>query len=529
MARKEQTHDHSSPPAQCPPVALGKGALRDHLESIAVAILLVLVVRQLVVEAFKIPTGSMAPVLLGEHKEVRCPNCGWSFRVGSNKLADDGEVECPNCRWQWRGTGGPEAGVVLRRPQWVWHRGRDVTTGRIVKGADAANRVVRKWGSRIFVNKFIYALREPRRWEVIVFVYPYSKVSCNNCQWKGDVREIEHFRCPACSSDDFSIGRVNYIKRLIGLPGETIEIAGGDIYVDGKIARKPQRVQDSVWIPVVDSRYTPREEVSPAWTFGQDARFWVRDKDSGSLLLDAADAGRPVLASHARAITDRCAYNGAHNAIAYFPNDSGSRKVGDVRIEVELTVQEAGPEANVELRIEGDGHDFSLLAPVGAGAASLLDGGRQIKTAPGSAIPKGERVKLVLENYDARVVALRDGRQLFGAPHDYQDGREPQRAGKRVSFGASGAKVTFHRIRIHRDIHYTSRNADARGPAAYRMDDNSYFVLGDNSPESADSRAWGDPRVPKQNILGEAFGIFWPVDNIGSLSRGARRRDSEAQ
>ncbi|MBS3762412.1 MAG: hypothetical protein KGZ25_03805, partial [Planctomycetes bacterium] len=75
-------------------------SLRNNLESIAVAILLVLFVRQIVAEAFKIPTGSMAPVLLGVHKEVRCPNCGWVFRVGSDKVGPVGQVQCPNCGYK---------------------------------------------------------------------------------------------------------------------------------------------------------------------------------------------------------------------------------------------------------------------------------------------------------------------------------------------------------------------------------------------------------------------------------------------
>jgi len=41
---------------------------------------------------------------------------------------------------------------------------------------------------------------------------------------------------------------------------------------------------------------------------------------------------------------------------------------------------------------------------------------------------------------------------------------------------------------------------------------NSYFVLGDNSGSSKDSRYWGF--VPKDNILGEAMVIYWPPQRI---------------
>lgn len=42
-----------------------------------------------------------------------------------------------------------------------------------------------------------------------------------------------------------------------------------------------------------------------------------------------------------------------------------------------------------------------------------------------------------------------------------------------------------------------------------------YFVLGDNSASSKDSRYWGF--VPKKYLEGEAFFIFWPIKRIGVI------------
>lgn len=43
--------------------------------------------------------------------------------------------------------------------------------------------------------------------------------------------------------------------------------------------------------------------------------------------------------------------------------------------------------------------------------------------------------------------------------------------------------------------------------------DNSYYVLGDNSPSSKDSRFWGF--VPHENLRGMAFFVYWPLNRIG--------------
>jgi signal peptidase I len=52
-------------------------------------------------------------------------------------------------------------------------------------------------------------------------------------------------------------------------------------------------------------------------------------------------------------------------------------------------------------------------------------------------------------------------------------------------------------------------------PTAIRIPSGDYYMMGDNRPDSDDSRFWGP--VPNAWIIGVAFFTYWPPDRIGSL------------
>ncbi|MFO0945821.1 MAG: hypothetical protein U1D30_07740 [Planctomycetota bacterium] len=69
--------------------APGQDVVTDHapsprhvLEFVVLLTLAGILFRNFVAEAYLVPSGSMAPTLLGFHKRVRCPNCGHDFAVG---------------------------------------------------------------------------------------------------------------------------------------------------------------------------------------------------------------------------------------------------------------------------------------------------------------------------------------------------------------------------------------------------------------------------------------------------------------
>src|SRR5437016_11178350 len=83
-----------------------KDAVREVVETVVFVVVLVLLLKTFVAEAFVIPTGSMAETLYGYQKLVTCPKCKWEFPVNCSFEVDPQQGEsptpavgctCPNC------------------------------------------------------------------------------------------------------------------------------------------------------------------------------------------------------------------------------------------------------------------------------------------------------------------------------------------------------------------------------------------------------------------------------------------------
>lgn len=74
-------------------------------------------------------------------------------------------------------------------------------------------------GSRLFGFRLNYLFSEPKRGDVVIFDYGFNCKNCNRMYQKNDEK-----RCPNCQKLDSQNTKVHFIKRVIGLPGDHIEI-----------------------------------------------------------------------------------------------------------------------------------------------------------------------------------------------------------------------------------------------------------------------------------------------------------------
>ncbi len=440
------------------------GVVRQTVEFLLILSVCILVFRTFAAEAYIVPTGSMAPTLLGNHKEVPCPNCSYRFALGQDDEDRAGRAICPNC-----------GQAELER----------------VPTIDCN-------GDRVLVQKFVYDFRRPRRWEVAVFHFPNEPSQA-------------------------------YVKRVVGLPNESIQILGGDIYVDGQIARKTLKEQRAMRVLVFDNHFVPKDsDRFPRWR-PQQKGSWCMEGDQ--LVHDTKEVAEPRhldWVEYCHWDPDRGKYWPVYDFNPYNGADlRGENRVDDLMVEANLTV---GDDVQfLAIRINSGSDQFVVKIPanaadhVGALGSKVTRYGNghlhsewQFDSEQVARGLRGKSVRLEASVMDHRLSVALDGKLLFD-PIDYDDPSVGSGPGAHpIALGAEGGTLTVGDLRIFRDVHYTSVLAHTPRKAfgvdaPYVLGPDEFFVLGDNSAVSNDSRFWaGSPVVQGKLFLGKPFLVHLP-------------------
>jgi signal peptidase I len=517
-------------------------SIPETLQSLIVAFALAMAVRSFVTEGFVIPTGSMAPTLMGQHARYTSDVTGYSYPYDAQP-AFEGNMTFALV--------DPMVSV-------------DPVPGGIATIQSPAVRARTRMGDRVLVLKFLYSLREPDRWDVVVFKNPTDPI--------GDA--------------------ANFIKRLVGLPNEQLLMIDGDIFTaplgadrsQFTVARKPEHIQRAVWQKVYDSDYEPLDpselsrRLGMPWAgppfaetgfdFGEldNRRVWTHDGDGTASLAWRWDR---------LPITDWVTYNVLRSRMPSGRPVPGAGKspyaVSDIRFGAAIDAR--SPEAlvaeytlttrrRVMRFMLGEGKATLRIEtqPEDAGEAAKVLGEASVPFTPPTAgkplalecwhvdqrlslwINDVEIVRLddVFESLEDRVRSSYFGRTV----EDYA--RRPwfeQPTPPQLSFAVRGSALDLHRVRVDRDIYYRPEQLEARqqaaenGPAvegpAFGLDffnpaqlkADQFMMCGDNSAFSKDSRLWGRPSplvteihgetapfiVPRPLLLGKAWCVYFPA------------------
>ena len=544
-------------------VTNARDSLRETVESIVIAFVLAFLFRTFEAEAFVIPTGSMAPTLMGRHKDVACSNCGYPYRVSASDEEPRGggdwstsferqrhEVRattCPICRYEMQfGPGDPNEAVPHQSFK----------------------------GDRILVAKFPYEFSEPKRFDVAVFKNP------------GRAKE-------------------NYIKRIVGLPNESLVICHGDVLTTRgaeaqdrlqavvedhppglnaaivgeltrqevlQIERKPpakveamlQVVHDNNYLtPRLPARWSPTEASVDHWELIDDGHGFRNDgSGDGSamavyqhLVPSARDWNaleqNPRLTAddlqiEPQLISDFYAYNtGVSDVDRNSPETRGARWVGDLALECRVTLE--GERGDLLFVLVEGGYFFRCRIDVANGQAELsiandLGFDEQIRSlavhkATTKVVGPGTH-RIRFANVDDQLYLWIDGAVIAEFPYGPLNNVLPTNADLNpVQVGCSGVAAQFRDLRVLRDVYYVSSSYgdDEQGSEApppphlwppldhlralyFPLAADRFLVLGDNSPRSADSRLWSgrsdeggiEYYVKRDLLVGKALFIYWP-------------------
>ncbi|MBY0588408.1 S26 family signal peptidase [bacterium] len=424
-------------------------SIRPTIEFVLVLVMATSLFKLFVVDGYFVPTGSMAPGLLGVHQNLTCPSCGYRFAVGHEPAGwSPPTLPCPSCK----------------------------------KGTIPFSDPIVQPGDRLLVLKGFFEFFEPRRWETAVFLNPNDAGAA-------------------------------YVKRIVGLPGEKIVVRQGDVYANDQIQRKTFQQYRSVAIPVYNTR--PGIAVPPTlttrWLIDQEGKATLQETNSGWMIRAP---GRQDLFQAAYQETDGTGQPvPIRDDLAYNASRLSSAPVAITDLSVRWIFRwKSGDGAMVVHLTPAMMQSFTLTIRPARGTieCSLSQATEGLAKHPFSA---GQPVEMEFGFWDAQVMLAIDGRVLARFAVDpLPAGSEPTLHPVEIKMREIVGEI--EQLQIFRDIYYrrdASRSWTARQGDGYLLGPDEYFMMGDNTAVSNDSRSWDVPGIARRMLVGKPIVVHLPM------------------
>jgi type IV secretory pathway protease TraF len=309
---------------------------------------------------------------------------------------------------------------------------------------------------------------------------------------------------------------VPIVKRVCGLPKESLQIVRGDLLIDGR--RLPADAPRPAPIPFYDSRL-PSAAGAFAPAAGKES-LWTQHEGEWSLDAREVKPGTGEgLQEMRRPLTDGFLAPGGTLV-------RGENDVNDAVVECDVRFEEPRGRILFQLAEQGDRFLFSLDASATGRATARI--ARVCAASPEETLASKEvplqagawtHVRCSnVDNHLAFEIAGADGPICAAYDENGFEEGDPLKEGKtfapRVRFGGEGGLFGFRSLRVLRDLYYTGRGTHGVSQPA-DLGPDEYFVLGDNSASSRDSREWGP--IHGARILGRPVWVVWPLSRIRRL------------
>jgi type IV secretory pathway protease TraF len=326
------------------------------------------------------------------------------------------------------------------------------------------------------------------------------------------------------------------IKRLVGLPGEKFQVRDGEIWINGDIARKPFHLLRGMAIPVYDSDHVPKDSPKPfRWTSAKSSGWQPVNQGRRFQLKPNAAATNYDWLAYRHLVRDPAGgwkEDHLRDELAYNATAEGGRLIHDVLLECQVKVRGSG---TLSLALTDGLDDVLIELPVGVKGtgrvtqADVRHGGRTgypTTSCLEFVWPTDQEVQLTAGFVDRRVFVVLAGTVIVQGTLDVKGGEMGrERASLHralvtggtgpVSIGGRGIDIEVSHLQLLRDIHYTDGDGRETFPHGTQtpvsLDADQFFVLGDNTSSSYDSRCWKTgPAVRRDMLVGKAFFVHLP-------------------